>query len=160
MLWLKQFLLHSGEQSYSLALSTVSTCALISYLLWFFLITSPTHVLIFSCISGHQCVYLHLASEGLWSGNSIYLRRGFWHQPLVPRTNARLFKVQWRLILPFFLPALQWFNCGFSEYSFWNLLFFQHYTLCLNDYTYGWLKCLLLKKYIRHGTAIRKCRVL
>lgn len=42
-----------------------------------FLISSPTPLLIFSCISRHQRVHLQLASEGLWSGKSIYLHRGF-----------------------------------------------------------------------------------
>lgn len=95
-----------------------------------FLITSPTLRLILSCISRHQCVYLQLAGEGLWSGNSIYLHWGFWHQPLVPRTNARLFKVQPKLIFSSHHLRV-YFHSIFSE------TFFSTITHCLNDYTDG-----------------------
>lgn len=48
---------------------------------------------VFSCIPGHQFVDLQLAGQGLRSGKPFQLHWGVWHQPLVPCTNAGLFKV-------------------------------------------------------------------
>lgn len=80
---------------------------------WNVLCTSIFWLILGSCylyysdISWYQCVSLQLASEHIWSGQTIYLFGHIWHKSLVSCSDARFFKVRPSLLVWLFFNSFQ-----------------------------------------------------